>query len=99
MSVYLKIQPITRIGSGSRQETLEGEKPRTTDPNPKPQFFGPLDEKAAKWPYSYFAEHGWDVSGGYVRKVIDGVRPAGSWVTIPHEIRPLGEFTELSKKM
>ena len=97
MSVYLKIQPITQIGTGSREETLEGEKPRTTDPNLAPQFFGPLDEKAADWPYTYFSEHGWDVSGGYVRKVIGGVRHEGSWFTVPDEIRPLSEFAELSK--
>lgn len=97
MPVYLKIEPITQVGSGSRHETLDGEKPRTTDPNPAAQFYGPLDEKAADWPYAYFAEHGWDVSGGYVRKVIGGIRHEGSWFTVPDEIRPIGEFAELSK--
>ena len=97
MPVYLRIQPITQIGTGSRDETLEGEKPRTGDPNPAPQFYGPIDEKAGEWPYAYFAENGWDVSGGYVRKVINGVRHEGSWLIVPNGIRPLSEFVKLSK--
>ncbi len=95
--MYLTIEPITQIGTGSREEVLEGEKPRTEDPNPPPQFYGPLDEEATENPYRYFKKHGWDISGGYIRKVINGVRHEGSTFTVPDEIRPLGEFEELSK--
>jgi|SRR6185369_3930740 len=102
MAVYLRIQPITNVESGngsgfSGTVPMEGEKPRTTDPDPPPQFYGPLDEKAAEWPYAYFAKHGWETAGGYIHKLIGGVRHEGSTIVVPDDIRPLDEFVELSK--